>query len=244
MKSGRTTLGFATPPFRNTQRLHLPTTKGDSAAGIRACQHKPAGPDHVKCLDYNTSVVKYRNAQGETKYIIHGAHWSRFRMNGYTLWRDKQGHYHKIKGKQRFWTYQQWVDHYKGAAGGPTQALHMLYRPNGDPVQTWVEAVGYAKRCGVVLTPELKSVLFALNVVAEQFVNVCKTRDYPCWPMALLKMRRAKEKCHAIIKAGGYFALIFGKFRSQARGENKVRDWPTKPTVIWGPKTARQWLRS
>lgn len=232
-------VGFTTPPFANTQRRHLKTTIGDAEAAIRSTARVPAGPDHVKCLDFNVQVITIWE-DGKKRYIVVGGHWARFWLNGFRIYKGKDGHFHPIPAKQRHWTMQQWVNHY----GGNMAALKMLHRKNGDQVLTWGEAVWIADSVDVVLCPELKTPAFRYRDVCEQMVWACEKFNYPLWSMALLKMRFAREKCAAMISAGGHFSLIFGKFRSQARGTNKVAGWKVKPNEIWGPKSARQWLRS
>lgn len=233
--SGGVTLHFSTRAFTHTQRLHLSERAGDSYAGIRHCAHVAVGPDHVRCLDFNVNTVVLRLASGEKHVYIIGGHWARFWMNGYTLYKGSDGHLHKIPLKMRHWTVQQWVDHH----GGTYTALKMLHRKNGDQIITWAEAVKFAIREGVVLTPEEKSRLFGtMYSVAAELVNTCKKLDYPCWAMALPTMLYAKQKCYNTIKAGGSWSMILGKgVRGLARRAAKVaqytRSWKVKPTHTW-----------
>jgi hypothetical protein len=233
MKSGSKELHFSTPPFAHTQRMHLSTKVGDSRHGIRLAQHRAAGPDHVKCLDYNMQTVVLLDKKKHMRFTTPvSGHWSRFWMNGYTLYKDAKGHFHKIPLSKRHWSTQKWVDYY----GGDYNALKMLYRRNGDQILTWPESVAYAKRAGVVLTPELKSQAFRIQTVANIIVETCRKADYPCWSMALTGMKYCKEKCSAIIKAGGHFATIYGRGRMRIRSLRvaaTIKRWPVKPSARW-----------
>lgn len=236
MRSGTRELHFATPMPGGTQRRHETPKAGDSKAAIRRTQHMAAGPDHVKCLDFNMQVILLVVA-GIKRWVAIGAHWPTIGQNGY----DRcviNGHVRKLTRAEKRMTIQAWVTRH----GGGIEALHMLRRPNGDHILTWDEAVPYAKAHGVVLTPELKSRKFATPAVAKAFVDVCRKHDYPCWTMALLKMKEARGKCSAIVTAGGQFAIIFGNFRSMARGKSKIANWTVAPTQIWGPGSAKRWL--
>jgi hypothetical protein len=230
-------LTFATPPPEYTNRAHFLPSVGDGKSSIRRTAAKKAGADKVKCEDANVMGVRVRNRKtGKWYWIVILGHWSRPWLNGYRRVRMGNG---EVRGFSRTMTYQQWIN----KNDGDVRCLKRLMRRNGDRVLTWDQAVAYASKMGVVLTPELKSRAFAtIKDLAEHMVFVCKRHNYPLWSMALLKMRDAAGKCELMINAGGHFALIFGKFRSQARGTNKIAGWPVPPTVVWGPVSAKRWL--
>lgn len=239
MRSGTRTLHWDTPPPGATQRLHLSPKVGDSRHGILLAAHHPAGADHVMALDFNMQTVVLTFPGGSRRLVAIGAHWPKVGQNGYDRYKDKAGRVHKLTAAQKRLTIQQWVDHH----GGTHHALQMLRRRNGDQFLTWEEAVRFASKHGVVLTPELKSRAFANRLLASEMVSTCKKYDYPLWSMALLSMKDAQGKAAAIIGAGGHFSLIFGRFTSQARGTNKIARWSVKPSQIWGPATAKRWIR-
>lgn len=193
-------------------------------------------------MDGNVQVV-YLWVVGALMAVPYLGHWTRFRMNGFTHWMDKAGHVHPIPKKQLHWTYQQWCN----AHGRDIASLNMLVKKVSGVWQhalTWDQAVVIALEHHTVITPELKSQAFGKHPAARALVEVCKKHDYPCWAMALLKMKFCRQKCAAVRFYGGGFSIIFGKFRRMARGTNKIAKWTTKPNQIWGPASARQWLRS
>lgn len=238
VRYGARHVGFETPAPRFTKRRHETPAKGDTQSAII----RASGG----CLDFNLQAIKFKTGIQPV-----GAHWAKIGQNGFTHY-AQDGKLHKLTRRQKRMTIQTWVDNH----GGTVKALNMLRKRGGrrtgkrrirainDYPMTWKQAVKFADRCDTVLTPELKSIKFALEAVAKDMATVCATYNYPLWPMTLLKMKKAREKCAAFVSQGYEFALIFGKFRSQARGTNKIKGWEHKPTVIWGPASARAWLRS
>jgi len=193
-------------------------------------------------MDGNINIV-YLWVDGRLIAVPFLGHWTRFRMNGYTHYRDAHGVVRKIPKRQLGWTYQQWCNHH----GRDIAALNMLVkkvRGKWEKALTWEQAVVIAKSHNTIITPELKAQAFKKPSVAARLVDVCRQHDYPCWAMALLKMKFCREKCAAVVNAGGHFSIIFGKFRRMARGTNKIARWTIKPSRIWGPASARQWLRA
>jgi hypothetical protein len=227
-------VGFSTPPPRATTRAHRSPKTGDCKNAIIA-----AGGG---CMDGNVNVV-YLWVIGKMTAVPFLGHWTRFRMNGFTHYKGKDGIIRPIPKKQLHWTYQQWCNHH----GRDIASLNMLVKRVGGRWQqalTWEQAVEIAIEHNTVITPELKAQAFKLPQVAAKIVDVCRAHDYPCWAMALLKMKFCRQKCAAVIGQGGHFSIIFGKFRKMARGTNKIRTWVIKPSQIWGPASARQWLRA
>ncbi len=239
MNSGSRVLHWDTPAPPHTQRLHLSTRVGDSMHGIDLCSRRPAGADQVAALDYNMQTVEAVDGLGERTVIPVSGHWTSIGRNGYDSCHLESGGLRRLTRAERRMTYQQWVDRHEGTLA----SLQDLRRRNGDFPMTWEQSVQYAAGKGVVLTPELKSQGFTLDLVAEDMVRVCREFDYPLWAMALLSMKFADLKCAAIENAGGSFALIFGRFRPQAGGANQVAGWVVKPSQIWGPVIARRWIR-
>lgn len=234
VRYGARTVGFHTPAPHVTRRRHETPAAGDTQSAIM----RASGG----CLDYNLQIIVFK-----TGLTPVGMHWPKVGQNGFTHCHLK-GHQRPLTRAEKRLTVQAWVDRH----GGDVRALNSLRKKGGgrkrkainDYPMTWAQAVRFADRCDTVLTPELKSRRFALEAVAKGMGAVCKKYDYPLWPMTLLKMVMAKEKCAAFRKQGYEFALIFGKFRSMARGTNKIKSWVYKPTEIWGPASARAWLRS
>lgn len=242
MKSGNRTLTFDTPPPQHVTRFHPPYRKANSKWAIRATGNQRVGGDGVKAMDFDTRTVMLKLESGGSDHVAIGAHGGTIGKDGWTHYINERGVRVKLTFRQRRMSYQAFINW----RGGDRKALHSLRRAKvpGDHPITHYEAMQYAEGEGVVLTPELKSLNFAAPAVADRLVNNCRKRDYPCWTMALLSMKEADGKCEAIIEAGGHFSLIFGKFRHLARGKNKIASWGVKPTRIWGPITARQWLRA
>lgn len=231
-------VGFGTPAPQVTRRRHETPYAGDTQSAII----RASGG----CLDVNLGLIKFK---GRPLKVPVTGHWPQVGRNGFTHWKPgpKQP-LKKLTAAQKKMTMQAWVDHH----GGTIHALNMLRkrgggkrkRPINDYPLTWGQAVAFADRCNTVLTPEVKDTEFANRLIAKSMAEVCGKHDYPLWPMALLKMRKCKEKCEAFTIQNLEFALIFGKFRAMARGTNKIKGWEHKPTVIWGPASARQWLKS
>jgi len=239
MRSGSRVLDWDTPMPAATGRLHLSTKVGDSYHGIRLCANRPAGADKLKALDWNMQTVVVMVPGRGLQVVPMSGHWPQLGKNGYKRCRQRTGGVRRLTRAERRMTYQEWVDKHDRSL----DALKAVRRRNGDRPLTWGEAVQYAVVHGVVLIPELKSRAFARVDVAEGMRWACEKFDHPFWAMALLNMWGASRKCAAVRAAGGQFALIFGRFRRLARGTNKVKGWSSKPTQIWGPRTAKWWIR-
>ena len=206
---------------------------------INACAARPAGADKLKALDFDVQAVQVVEG-GKHVWRVIGSHWGKLGKDGYVRWVDANGKTHALTRAQKRMTFQRWINMH----GGRASAVKMLRKRNGDTVLYWEEAVSYARAKGVVLCPELKSRAFALYDGPAQYMAwVCKRYDYPLWSMALLSMWGPNLKCARMRKAGGQFALIFGRFRLSARGKNKIAGWSVKPNQIWGPASAKAWLR-
>ncbi len=246
---------FNTPMPGSTQRAHFTPARGDCHAAIMAVGRKALGSDKIKALDANLQAIKVK-LKGIWVWRVVLGHWGVLGRDGYTHWVDSKGKHHALvtprmarkarrSGKkltvQTTMSYQQWINDH----GGSEESLHLLRKRNGNTVLTWEAAVTIAKRNGVVLCGELKSRAFATTAaLAEYMVAVCRRLDYPCWVMSLLSMWNAQGKCQMFRTAGADFALIFGRFRNQAKGANKIVHWTNKPDQIWGPASARQWLKA
>jgi len=233
VRYGARNVGYRTPAPKYTKRRHETAVAGDTqSAIIRA---------NGGCLDFNVRLIKF-----ETGTHPVGAHNTGVGQNGYT---HCQLHGHRMRQltrAERRLTLQQWVDRH----GKNVTALNALRKrgalsrshPINDYAMTWRQAVKFADRCDTVLCPELKDRRFTQRAMARYMASVCKELDYPLWPMALLSMWKPAEKCAAFVGQGYEFALIFGKSRYLAYGRNKIKGWRYKPTVIWGPRSARAWL--
>lgn len=240
------TVGYGTPaPFAIHRRHESPKTGDTQSAIIRA-----SGDG----LDINQQSIHFKALN---QRLPCSGHWAKLKQNGIThcklpgqkLRRITRAEYRKYP------TMQAWVDGH----GGDVAALNSLRKRGGrrtkignkrvrainDYPMTWEQQVKFANRTDTALTPELKSPQFAtVENLADYMKRICQKYDYPLWPMALLKMKFCQQKCAEFREQGDQFALIFGKFTSMARGENKIKDWKYKPTRIWGPASARRWLRS
>lgn len=237
VRYGARQVGFSTPAPGNTKRRHESPKRGDAQSAIM----RASGG----CLDFNLQCVIIQHPS--KVFVPVGAHWDSLKKNGITH-TNIDGKLRKITRAEyrKYKTIQAWVDGH-GKNVRAINSLHKKGRRRGaanDYVMTWEQAIKFADRCDTVLTPELKDLAFTLTGVAKGMADACRKLDYPLWPMTLLKMKKAAEKCAAFRSQGYQFCLIFGKFRSQARGPNKIAKWPHKPTQIWGPRSAKQWLRS
>lgn len=245
--TARGVLTFASHPVQ-TQRAHYSTKTGDSEWSIRHTGHKASGSDRVKAQDFNTGLIRLWFTPSLAKalgipfdrrrriLVSIGSHWPDLFKNG---WRYDEGAPGGSRTKiNKNTTIQHWVD----AHGGTYEALKRLERKNGDKILLFVEAIRIAKEVGVVLTPEAKSQGYRFKSGMATLVEPCRRENYPCWIMALLSMKYAQSKCYWAEELGGHFALIFGRFRRQARGANKVKHWKRKPSIIWGPSSARKWI--
>lgn len=227
---------FASHMPRETERAHFEPAQSDCLSAILSASHRPLGADGVRALDFNMQVVIV-TINGHRVPVAIGAHWFKIGWNGMTHVVTEHG-VRALTRRERRMTYQQWAN----AHGGDVKSILSLRRANGDRPLLWEEAVSLAKEHGVVLTPELKSQKFGWPSVAAHMVAVCKQHDYPLWAMSLLWMKNCKEKCHAIIDAGGQFAIIFGNRQYLALGPNRVKRWALRPTQVWGPRRAKRWL--
>jgi hypothetical protein len=238
VRYGAKQVGYRTPAPQVTKRRHETPAKGDCQSAIM----RASGG----CLDFNLQLIRFKTG---TQPV--GAHWADLKKDGFThchlpgqkLRRITRAEYKKYP------TLQKWVTGH----GGEVRALNALKKRGGgrfgkskainDYPMTWVQAVRFADRCDTVLTPELKSPGFAKKTVAATMAQVCRTLDYPLWPMTLLSMAGAEQKVAAFVSQKLQCALIFGTDRWMAKGRNRVKGWRYKPTVIWGPASARAWLR-
>lgn len=238
MKSGLLEVDFSTPMPAKTGRYHPKSYKVSNAkAAIDACARQPIGSDKIRCMDTDVQVV-WMTVSGERIRVAICAHWDILGKEGW-IYAVVNGRRRALTKTELKYTHQQWIDR----NGGNKAALQMLRRPNGDKPLTWWDAVAYAKTKGVVLTPELKDVRFAIPEVAERLVDTCRKMNYPCWAMALLAMSNPAGKCKAIIEAGGQFAMIFGNWAYWSLGKSRIKDWPVRPTQNWGPVRADRWIK-
>lgn len=104
---------------------------------------------------------------------------------------------------------------------------------------TYAEMLAYVKRHGGTVVGELKSQAFAVyGWIMDQLVATARVHNHAPWFKALFNMRRVAGKCAATVRAGGQFALIFGKFvrgraARVARGQRITAQWTIPPTRIW-----------
>lgn len=233
-------VGFDAVMPRSTRRRHESPKYGDAQSAIARARGG--------CLDINLQTVLVDLGDGRRRHMPVTGHWGRLGSDGWThTTLGRQRGLRRLTRAEKRLTYQQWVNRH----GRGLRALQSLRKPGRrgsaptDSCLTWNQAVAHAERVGTVLTPELKSRRFATHsYISEHMVAVCRKHDHPLWAMALLNMWRPQDKCRRMIGAGGQFALIFGRARHLARGSSKIRSWPVQPTRIWGPKSARQWLRA
>jgi hypothetical protein len=198
------------------------------------------------CLDFNLQVIRFKGGEQPV-----GAHWASLKKNGITHCKLPGQKLRPITRAEyrKYPTLQRWVNGH----GHDVHALNTLRKRGGgrfgkstainDYPMTWDQAVRFADRCDTVLTPELKSPRFAVRTVVAAMAAVCRKYDYPLWPMTLLSMDGAQAKVAAFVSQKLQCALIFGTDRWMAKGTNKIKGWTYKPTVIWGPASARAWLR-
>lgn len=93
-----------------------------------------------------------------------------------------------------------------------------------------------AVKLGVTITAELKSKAFGLELgPAAHLVATARHYGHPPYFMALYRsMPYCREKCAHVVRAGGAFAVIFGRYPEHRTAfAQAVKSWPVKPTRVW-----------
>ena len=86
-------------------------------------------------------------------------------------------------------------------------------------------------RVGITIVLELKNKPFARRAIAEQIVRTAKNAGHRPVFMALYNMAKIREKAAAVVKAGGQFAVIYGKRQFLRRlSRHAAKKWAVKPT--------------
>lgn len=224
-------VGFDTPAPASTRRRHETPTRGDSQSAII----RASGG----CLDFNMTALTFNTHTGR-HYLPVAGHWPNVGQNGWTH-TNIGGGIRPLTKAEKHMSLQSWVNSH----GGNIHALNSLLKHAGrhewDYAMTWGQAVPFAADHNTILTPELKSQAFRFFTLAKHMASVCREHDYPFWAMALVNMKYAREKCAAVVAAGGSFALIYGHNRRLALKPPAGWPWTPKPTRNWGPVWARRW---
>ena len=215
---------FTDPMPPVTQRAHFTPQAGDSVSALVKVGRMRPGPDGVRAVDVNFQLVD------GTPVAIH---WSTPGRNGYDRFINDAGVEQDMTPEQRRRPAEKW-----GLRG-----VLSWRRPNGDRPLTYAEAVELAVNLDVVICAELKSPGFADVNVMRGMVDAARAAGHPPWFMALLKMKNAKGKAISTARAGGSFALIFGKFRSTTKRPPADWDeWRHAVARVWGPPNTRKWV--
>lgn len=110
---------------------------------------------------------------------------------------------------------------------------------NSARPRMYSELCAYVRKHGGTIVGELKSLAFGTyGWIMEQLVATAKRHGHAPWFKALATMRLAAAKCAHTVRAGGQFALIFGKaIKGRAarltRGRAITAHWSVPPTRIW-----------
>lgn len=106
------------------------------------------------------------------------------------------------------------------------------HHPKSPRPRTYFEHVTRAVEVGIVITAELKSPWFGRQHIAEHLVAVARDAHHPPLFMALWNMRNVRGKAIAIIRAGGGFGVIFGKWKyRRVVARRAIKSWPVQPRI-------------
>ena len=185
---------------RALPRTHFkPSWKGDRLYAIKLVSQMKAGGDGKKAIDMNF-------VWGQHKAWC--LHWNTPYMNNYYFYLDPGAkRARRMKTKELRRPVQQWTD---------VQIARWRRSPNPNSAKpaSYATCVRYAHSKGVIVVAELKSAAFATEEAASYMVRNAKKSQHPAYFMALLQMKNCRGKAEAIHKAGGEFAVIFGRAKS------------------------------
>ncbi len=212
----------------STQRAHFePAWTGDSFVGLRQVSRHDLGPDGIRATDTNLQWFwrKRRRGQPRTGEAF-ALHWRDPARNNFRYIVTKRGRVRpmtRAELRRTHWT--------------PAQVHRWRRGPSKHSAKprTYKAMARRAVALDVVIIGELKTPAFRRPVPAQYVVDAAVAVGHPPWFMALYgSMPRCRGKCRAVIKAGGQFAVIFGRFqRLRPTFRRAVRSWRVKPTRVW-----------
>lgn len=218
--------GHAVLP-KHTQRRHFePAWKGDRLSAMAVVGHMRPGRDGIRAVDVNLQWYWHRGQVGISGEAFAGHYAAPGRNN----WRsivdgDRIRPMTRAELRKTNWA---------------AEDVHRWRRRVGEGWEqpaTYRQMAAAAIAHGVRIIAELKDPAFALDVVAHYIVAEAAAAGHPPWFMALFgSMKKCREKCSAIRRAGGQFLVIFGRASLTRRWRPvfrvRVRTWAIKPNAV------------
>lgn len=214
----------------HTQRAHSdPSWKGDSLAALDLDKHRTKGPDGIIALDKNFQWVWNDPKDHSKGGFAVCMHWGNAGQNNYHhILTDGGKRTRPMTPAERSRSINDWratdVRRWRRTA-----SVHSERPPS------YAAMVRKAVQVGVIIIGELKSSAFATKMAAQQVVNAAVRAGHPPYFMALYgSMPKCRQKCQAIVKAGGQFAVIFGTYQWRRKQFHLA-------VKLWNPKPTREW---
>lgn len=224
---------FRIKPMPNvTHRLHLDSGMdqwlGDSKAAIDHAAKLSIGSDGGRYVDINIQRVGNLIKVKKERDTAYGLHSSTARANGFHYIVNKSGVGRRKMTKAEldrnvgYWAPSQ-VDKWRRTA-----KYGRSYESKVKP-ERWTTLLKYAKKKKVIPCFECKSSSFDSKDFAERMAAAVQSIRWHVYFMALVNMRRCKEKGEAFTHAGLPFAVL-------AHSQPKPKDYDEwKRTQTWGP---------
>lgn len=214
-----------------TQRAHSdPSWVGDRLGALDDVARQGRGPDGIIAADRNFQWAWHDprfHSRGGAAYCLH---WEDPHRNNYR-------HILEAGGKRtRPMTRAELGRSITRWRASDVRRWRRTSSIHSERPPTYVAMARKAVAVGVVITAELKSNAFAEQLPARQIVNAAKRAGHPPYFMALYgSMPLCRQKCQAIVRAGGQFAVIFGNWQYLRKGRFAVavKFWNPKPTRTW-----------
>lgn len=206
-----------------TRAHYMPYWKGDSFWAIKQTAKLPKGRDGGKFIDYNFQVC----ADG-----VVGLHWGTARKNGYKYIIVK-------KGKRRAMTkaeldrpvYKWKLADIKKWRQTPKRGVRLQTRVRP---RDFLEVITFAKKKGVIVTPELKSNRFKRPAIARKMKTQVDSIGAVVFPMTLVTMSNWGPKLKAFHEAGFQVALLTHGHKVP----NNLPKWAPYIDAYWGANSA------
>ena len=214
----------------HTQRAHFePSWKGDRLEALAEVARHPLGRDGIRAIDCNFQWA-WRDPADHTKGGgAFALHWGNPAQDNY--------HFIVLEGGRHTRPMTR-AELSLNVAHWPLEAVHRWRRDASHTSArppTYAAMVREAVRLDVVICAELKSKAFRLLGPAAHLVHTARHYGHPPYFMALYRsMPYCREKCAHVVRAGGAFAVIFGRFpEHRAAFAQAVPSWPVQPTRVW-----------
>lgn len=212
-----------------TQRAHFePAWKGDRFIGLKIVSKSQLGPDGIRAIDNNIQWFWRKRKKGSPRSgEAFALHWRNPARNNFPYIVDEQ------TGRVRPMTPAE----LRRTDWQPSE-VHRWRRgksKHSAKPRTYKAMARRAAKLGVVICGELKTPAFRRKIPAQHVVNAAISVGHPPWFMALFRsMPYCRGKCKAIIRAGGQFAVIFGRYQHyRSKFHKAVKRWPVQPTRVW-----------